>query len=123
MPSKVFVNLPVQNLNLSVEFFTKLGFSFNQQFTDETATCMIVTDDIFVMLLTEENSKALRPKRFATQKNTRKCLSLCLSTVGKKSMRWFAKLSPPVAPLTMSRKTMVLCMDTGSRTWMATFGS
>jgi len=48
MASKIFVNLPVRNLNNSIEFFTKLGFSFNQQFTDETATCMIVTDDIFV---------------------------------------------------------------------------
>jgi uncharacterized protein len=62
MPSKIFVNLPVKNLNLSVEFFTKLGFGFNQQFTDETATCMIVTDDIFVMLLTEEKFKSFTPK-------------------------------------------------------------
>ena len=41
MASKIFVNLPVKNLERAVEFFTKLGFSFNQQFTDETATCMI----------------------------------------------------------------------------------
>ena len=53
MASKIFVNLPVKNLHKSIEFFTKLGYEFNQQFTDETATCMIVTDDIFVMLLTE----------------------------------------------------------------------
>ena len=42
MATKIFVNLPVKNLNKSVEFFTKLGFKFNPQFTDETATCMIV---------------------------------------------------------------------------------
>src|SRR5215510_11275309 len=54
MGTKIFVNLPVRNLNKSVEFFTKLGFSFNPQFTDETATCMIVSEDIFVMLLTHE---------------------------------------------------------------------
>ncbi len=47
MASKIFVNLPVKNLNKSIEFFTKLGYKFNQQFTDETATCMIVTDDIY----------------------------------------------------------------------------
>jgi len=46
MATKILVNLPVKDLNKSIEFFTKLGFSFNQQFTDETATCMIVTDDI-----------------------------------------------------------------------------
>ena len=61
MASKIFVNLPVENLNKSIEFFTKLGFSFNQQFTDETATCMIVTDDIFVMLLTEPKFKTFTP--------------------------------------------------------------
>jgi predicted lactoylglutathione lyase len=62
MASKIFVNLPVKNLNRSIEFFTKLGFRFNQQFTDETATSMIVTDDNFVMLLTEEKFKTFTPK-------------------------------------------------------------
>jgi predicted lactoylglutathione lyase len=54
MATKIFVNLPVKNLQRSIEFFSKLGFSFNPQFTDETATCMIVSEDIFVMLLTHE---------------------------------------------------------------------
>ncbi|HEY7770905.1 VOC family protein [Longimicrobium sp.] len=48
---KIFVNLAVKDLARSVEFFTKLGFTFNQQFTDESATCMIVSDEAFVMLL------------------------------------------------------------------------
>jgi predicted lactoylglutathione lyase len=61
MATKIFVNLPVKNLNKSIDFFTKLGFGFNQQFTDETATCMIVSDDIFVMLLTEEKFKTFTP--------------------------------------------------------------
>ena len=51
MARKIFVNLPVGNLDASVAFFTALGFGFNPQFTDENATCMIVGDDIFVMLL------------------------------------------------------------------------
>jgi len=62
MATKIFVNLPVKNLNKSVEFFTKLGFTFNPQFTDETATCMIVSEDIFVMLLTEAKFKTFTPK-------------------------------------------------------------
>ena len=62
MPTKSFVNLPVKNLNRSVDFFTSLGFSFNAQFTDETATCMIVSEDIFVMLLTHEKFKTFTPK-------------------------------------------------------------
>ncbi len=51
-----------KNLNKSVEFFTKLGFKFNAQFTDETATCMIVGEDIFVMLLTQAKFKTFIPK-------------------------------------------------------------
>jgi predicted lactoylglutathione lyase len=62
MATKIFVNLPVNNLKKSIDFFTKLGFAFNPQFTDETATCMIVSDDIFVMLLTYEKFKTFTPK-------------------------------------------------------------
>jgi predicted lactoylglutathione lyase len=54
MATKIFVNLPVKDLNKTIEFFTKLGFTFNPQFTDENATCMIVGEDIFVMLLVEK---------------------------------------------------------------------
>src|SRR3569832_267423 len=62
MPTQIFVNLPVKNLKNSIAFFTKLGFTFNAQFTDETATCMIVSENIFVMLLTEAKFKAFTPK-------------------------------------------------------------
>jgi hypothetical protein len=68
MATKIFVNLPVKDLKRSIEFFTKLGFSFNQQFTDETATCMIVSDDIFVMLLTEARFKTFTPKEICDAK-------------------------------------------------------
>lgn len=62
MATKVFINLPVKDLNRSVSFFTELGFSFNPQFTDENATCMIVSDTIFVMLLTEAYFKTFTKK-------------------------------------------------------------
>ena len=78
MASKIFVNLPVKQLNKSIEFFTRLGYSFNQQFTDETATCMIVTDDIFVMLLTEEKFKSFTPKDICAPRKWREVL-VCLS--------------------------------------------
>lgn len=54
MPSQIYVNLPVKDLQRSVEFFSRLGFTFNPKFTNENATCMIVADDIFVMLLVEK---------------------------------------------------------------------
>jgi len=53
MPRLTFVNLPVQDLTKSVAFFTGLGFEFNPAFTDENATCMVVSDKSFVMLLVE----------------------------------------------------------------------
>jgi uncharacterized protein len=62
MSTQIFVNLPVKDLNKSVDFFTKLGYAFNPQFTDENATCMIVSEDIFVMLLVEKFFKTFTPK-------------------------------------------------------------
>ncbi len=52
MATKVFINLPVSNLDASMRFFKNLGFSFNPQFTDEKAACMVINEHIFVMLLT-----------------------------------------------------------------------
>ncbi len=62
MSPKIFVNLPVKDLNKTIDFFTKLGFRFNPQFTDENATCMIVGEDIFVMLLIEKFFKTFTKK-------------------------------------------------------------
>ncbi|MEO6980626.1 MAG: VOC family protein [Mucilaginibacter sp.] len=58
MATKVFINLPVTDLAKSMEFFKNLGFSFNPQFTDEKAGCMIVSESIFVMLLTSTYFKS-----------------------------------------------------------------
>jgi uncharacterized protein len=63
--SKLFVNLPVKSLDASVAFFTKLGFTFNPQFTDKNATCMIVGEDAFVMLLVEDFFKTFTQKSIA----------------------------------------------------------
>ena len=78
MISKIFVNLPVKDLDKSIAFFTKLGFTFNPQFTDETATCMIVAGDIFVMLLTEEKFKTFITKPVSDARKSTEVL-LCLS--------------------------------------------
>jgi predicted lactoylglutathione lyase len=51
---QIYVNLPVKDVGRSVEFFTQLGFDFDPQFTDENATCMILSDHAFVMLLAED---------------------------------------------------------------------
>ena len=85
MATKVFVNLPVINLNKSVDFFTKLGFSFNPQFTDETATCMIVSEDIFVMLLTYEKFKQFTPKEICDSSKSTEVL-VAFSSEGRESI-------------------------------------
>ncbi|MDQ4146404.1 MAG: VOC family protein [Pseudomonadota bacterium] len=78
MATQIFVNLPVKNLDKSIEFFTTLGFAFNPQFTDHTATCMIVADDIFVMLLTEEKFKTFTPNEICDATKSTEVL-VCLS--------------------------------------------
>ena len=62
MARKIFVNLPVKDLEKSKAFFSKLGFTFNPQFTDENAACMIVDTDSFVMLLVEDFFKTFTKK-------------------------------------------------------------
>src|SRR5581483_10327390 len=53
-PHKLFVNIPVKDVQASIRFFEALGFNFSPQFTDATATCMPVGQDAYVMMLTKE---------------------------------------------------------------------
>lgn len=62
MSRKIYVNLPVKDLGKSVDFFTQLGFEFDPRFTDESATCMIISDEAFVMLLVEDRFKDFTTK-------------------------------------------------------------
>lgn len=70
MTTKIFVNLPVKDLSVSVDFFGKLGFEFNEQFTDENATCMVIGDTIFVMLLVESFFQTFTKKDIADARKT-----------------------------------------------------
>jgi len=77
MITKLFVNLPVKDLNKTVKFFTKLGFTSNPEFTDENATCMIVGNDNFVMLLVEKFFKTFTKKEISdVSKNTEVIVAL-----------------------------------------------
>ena len=62
MTTKIFVNLPVKELKRSIAFFERLGFRFNPQFTDDTAACIVITDDIYAMLLTHQKFKMFTRK-------------------------------------------------------------
>lgn len=65
MIRQIFVNLPVADLPRAIAFFTALGFSFDAEWTDDSATCMIVGNNIFAMLLTRERFQAFTPKPVA----------------------------------------------------------
>jgi predicted lactoylglutathione lyase len=68
MATKIFINLPVEDLNKSVAFFSNLGYNFNPQFTDEKAACMIISDSIFAMLMMEDYFKTYTKKQVSDAK-------------------------------------------------------
>ena len=82
MATQIFVNLPVKDLDKSIEFFIKLGYTFNPQFTNENATCMIVSDAIYVMLLTEPFFKTFITKEIADSSKVVESI-ICLSADGR----------------------------------------
>lgn len=85
MSRQIFVNLPVKSLDKSVEFFAKLGFEFNPQFTDKNATCMIISDNIFAMLLVEKFFKTFTEKEISDTRESIECIN-ALSAGSKKEV-------------------------------------
>jgi len=78
MSRKIFVNLPIKSMERSQAFFKALGFSFNPQFTNDQGACMVVSDDIFVMLLVEPFFQTFTKKPIADATKTTEVL-VCLS--------------------------------------------
>ena len=85
MAKQIFVNLSVKDLHKSIEFFTKLGFKFNPQFTDENATCMIIGENMFAMLLVEKFFKTFTKKKICDAKKSTEVL-VALSVESKKNV-------------------------------------
>jgi predicted lactoylglutathione lyase len=63
MSHKLFVSLPIKNLDRSVAFFTALGFSFNPKFTGDNAACMLIGEAAYAMLLVESFFKTFTKKQ------------------------------------------------------------
>jgi predicted lactoylglutathione lyase len=77
MARKIFVNLAVRDLQKSMEFFSTLGFTFNRQFTDDKAACMVISDEAFVMLLSEPFFKSFtRREQCDTSRSTEALMAL-----------------------------------------------
>ncbi|MCQ6553718.1 VOC family protein [Streptomyces sp. C10-9-1] len=85
MPQMIFVNLPVKDLEASKSFWTKLGYSFNPQFTDENAACLVFSDTIFAMLLTEPYFKTFTAKEITDAATGTEAL-ICLSADSREAV-------------------------------------
>ncbi|MFF7255242.1 VOC family protein [Streptomyces microflavus] len=70
MAQMIFVNLPVKDLETSKGFFEKLGYGINPQFSDDKTACVVISDTIFVMLLTEPRFKDFTKKDIADASKT-----------------------------------------------------
>ncbi|MFZ0281366.1 MAG: VOC family protein [Bacteroidales bacterium] len=75
MEAKLFVNLPVRDLQKTKDFFSGLGFSYNPQFSDDKAACMIINGDSNVMLLTEDFFKSFTKKGIVNAHNCTEVLT------------------------------------------------
>ncbi|HTF94595.1 MAG TPA: glyoxalase/bleomycin resistance/extradiol dioxygenase family protein [Cellvibrio sp.] len=78
MPTQVFINFPVKDLEKSKAFFSALGYSFNPQFTDENAACMVISDTIYSMLLVEAFFQTFTHKTIVDGHTSKEVL-VCLS--------------------------------------------
>ena len=85
MARQIFVNLPVKQLARSIEFFTKLGFTFDPKFTDDNATCMIVGENIFVMLLVDKFFQTFTSKDICDASKSTEVL-VCLSLESRETV-------------------------------------
>lgn len=78
MPTQIFVNLPVKNIERTRAFYTALGYEFNPQFSNDSALCMVVSDTIYVMLLAEPFFQTFTDKAIVDATKSTEVL-VCLS--------------------------------------------
>lgn len=90
MATQIFINLPVKDLQKSIGFFTHLGFNFNPQFTDETATCMIISENIYVMLLIKSRFQEFTKKPVSDAKTSMRVF-ICLDAESRDAVDTMVK--------------------------------
>lgn len=86
MATSIFVNLPVKNLDKTKEFFSTLGYTFNKQFTDEKGACLVISENIYAMLITEPFFKSFIPNNEISDTSKTKEVLLALSTDSKQQV-------------------------------------
>jgi uncharacterized protein len=86
MATNIFVNLPVKDLEKTKEFFLKLGYTFNQQFTDEKAASLVISENIYAMLITEPFFKTFIPNKEIADTSKTKEVLVALSADSKQQV-------------------------------------
>ena len=122
MSKKIFINLPIQDLKKSVEFYTAIGFTNNPHFTDETAAAMMFSEEIYVMLLTHAKAKMFTPKAIANAKETTEVLN-ALSVESREEVDQFLEKALAHGGNELGLATIMdLCTGVLSKIWMAISG-
>lgn len=92
MTQTIFINLPVESVSDSRNFYTGLGFSVNEQFSNEEAACVIIADNIFVMLLAKPFFSGFTDKAIADARSTTEVLN-CLGCESRERVDQLVKLA------------------------------
>lgn len=69
MAKQIFINFAVKDLQISMDFYTALGFTNNPQFSDDNGKCMVWSENIFVMIMTHEKFAGFATKPIADTKS------------------------------------------------------
>ncbi|MDE1870139.1 MAG: glyoxalase/bleomycin resistance/extradiol dioxygenase family protein [Candidatus Micrarchaeota archaeon] len=85
MATMIFVNLPVKDLKKTMTFFSKMGFKYNRQFTNKSAACMVISKEIFVMLLVKKFFKGFTKKQIVDSKKATEAI-ISLSAESRKKV-------------------------------------
>ena len=88
-PRLIFVNLPVKDVSATMAFFGKLGFEFNEKFTDESCACMVVSDQAYVMQIQAARFKDFTTKEIADATRSTEAI-LCVSADSREAVDAFA---------------------------------
>lgn len=84
MRTQIFINLPVKDLEQSMKFYAAMGFTNNPQFSDESAKCMVFSEEILVMIMGQERFKSFTTKPIAdVSKSIAAILSLSLESLAR----------------------------------------